>query len=90
MGQRPLMHGRMWSGCNTSQGSGMASRNGMASRALTSARRGVSVVTIGLSIFLASVPLGITGLCDPKPARGNAVLTAAILAIPIGLLAAAM
>ena len=50
----------------------------------------MSVVTIGLSIFLASVPLGITGLCDPKPARGNAVLTAAILAMPIGLLAAAM
>jgi hypothetical protein len=50
----------------------------MVSRALTSARRGVSVVTIGLSIFLASVPLGITGLCDPKPARGSAVLTAAV------------
>ena len=68
----------------------MVRRNGMISRALTSARRGVSVVTIGLSIFLVSVPLGITGLYDPKPARGNAVLTAAILAIPIGLLAAAM
>jgi hypothetical protein len=68
----------------------MVRRNGMVSRASTSARRGVSVVTIGLSIFLASVPLGITGLCDPKPARGNAVLTAAILAMPIGLLAAAM
>ena len=90
MGQRPLIHGRMWPGYNTSQGSGMVSRNGMVSRALTSARRGVSVVTIGLSIFLASVPLGITGLCDLKPARGNAVLTAAILAMPIGLLAAAM
>ena len=56
----------------------MVRRNGMVSRALTSARRGVSVVTIGLSIFLASVPLGITGLCDPKPARGSAVLTAAV------------
>ena len=66
----------MWSGCNTSQGSGMVRRNGRVSRALASAGRGVSVVTIGLSIFLASVPLGITGLCDPKPARGNAVLTA--------------
>ena len=68
----------------------MVRRNGMVSRALTSARRGVSVVTIGLSIFLASVPLGIAGLCDPRPTRGNAVLTAAILAIPIGLLASAM
>ena len=43
----------------------------MISRALTSARRGVSVVTIGLSIFLVSVPLGITGLCDPKGLSGN-------------------
>ena len=68
----------------------MVRRNGMVSRALTSARRGVSVVTIGLSIFLASVPLGIAGLCDPRSTRGNAALTVAILAIPIGLLAAAM
>ena len=44
----------------------MVRRNGMVSRALTSARRGVSVVTIGLSIFLASVPLGITGFVTPS------------------------
>ena len=90
MGQRSLMHGHVWSGCNTSQGSGMESGNGMAWRALTSAGRSVSVVTIGLSIFLASVPLGIAGLCDPRLTRGNAVLTVSILAIPIGLLAAAL
>ena len=45
---------------------------------------------VGFSLFLASVPLGIVGLCDPKPMRSNLILAAAILAGPAGLLTAAM
>jgi len=45
---------------------------------------------IGLSLFLVSVPLGIAGLCDPKPTRSSVFLIAAALAAPTGLLAAAM
>ena len=47
------------------------------------------MTAIGLGIFLASLPLGAFGLCDSKPTRGNVLLAAATLAIPIGLLTAA-
>jgi hypothetical protein len=48
------------------------------------------VKALGLSLFLAFLPLGVAGLCDPRPVRGMVALTAAVLAVPIGLLTAAL
>lgn len=45
---------------------------------------------VGLSLFLLSVPLGLAGLMDPRPARSGALLAAAVLAAPTGLLTAAL
>jgi len=63
-------------------------RRGVARIALYTARS-INVAGIGFGIFLASVPLGMAGLCDPKATRGNLLLAMATLAIPIGLLTAA-
>ena len=45
---------------------------------------------LGLGLFLTFLPLGVAGLCDARPVRGMITLTAAALAVPIGLLTAAL
>ena len=55
-----------------------------------SIERRLHVNALGLGLFLAFLPLGVAGLCDPRPVRGTITLTAAALAVPIGLLTAAL
>lgn len=52
--------------------------------------RNITVHVLGLSMFLLSVPIGLAGLCDPKPARGNIVMALAACAMPAGLIAATL
>jgi len=45
---------------------------------------------LGLLMFLAAVPLGLLGLCDPNFRRGSLILTGATLLGPLGLVVAAV
>lgn len=44
----------------------------------------------GLLMFLAALPLGIVGLCDPDARRGTMALVLAGLSLPAGLVLSAV